>query len=225
MNKKLYVSFDTEMTKLDKEGDMISIGLVDTHGKHAFYAEITDFDKSKMSDWVADNIIPCLLFNECEKVERTQSKLDRRDDDVVTIVIKDTFENVSKCLNDWLDTLISERYSVIQFVSDVACYDFVHIVDLITNKGDAIDLRKDISPTVIDINQLMDMPIVRNIFEITEESFDVGREALLLKITGDESSFCESNVEKNKHNSLFDAVVISILFEHFKDTLGIYKND
>ena len=52
------VYFDCEFTGLTKNCDLISIGLVSETGK-GFYAEFTDYDKSKISDidWMNSNVI------------------------------------------------------------------------------------------------------------------------------------------------------------------------
>ena len=52
------VYFDTEFTGLTKDTDLISIGMVVLNYKtmkwSALYHEFTDYDKSKMNDWVKE---------------------------------------------------------------------------------------------------------------------------------------------------------------------------
>ena len=52
---KLY--FDTEFTGLRKDADLISIGIVDSCEKRMFYAEFTDYDRTKLDGWIKKNVI------------------------------------------------------------------------------------------------------------------------------------------------------------------------
>lgn len=49
--------FDTEFTGLHQNTTLISIGIVSECGK-SFYAELTDYDKSQVDDWLQKNVIP-----------------------------------------------------------------------------------------------------------------------------------------------------------------------
>lgn len=51
--------FDTEFIEDGKTIDLLSIGLVREDGA-TYYAELADADKSKASDWVAENVLPHL---------------------------------------------------------------------------------------------------------------------------------------------------------------------
>ena len=50
------VYFDTEFTGLHKGTTLISIGLIASNGKK-FYAEIVDYDRSQVNDWIKENVI------------------------------------------------------------------------------------------------------------------------------------------------------------------------
>src|SRR5215469_8714770 len=52
--------FDTEFIEDGKTIDLISIGIVAEDGR-TYYAESSDCDRSKASDWVKKNILPHLL--------------------------------------------------------------------------------------------------------------------------------------------------------------------
>ena len=56
---KLY--FDTEFTGLRKDTDLISIGIVDPLYNRYFYAEFTDYDRTKVDCWIKENVIDNLL--------------------------------------------------------------------------------------------------------------------------------------------------------------------
>ncbi len=50
------IFFDTEFTGLHKNTTLISIGCVADSGE-TFYAELTDYDKSQLNDWIKENVI------------------------------------------------------------------------------------------------------------------------------------------------------------------------
>lgn len=56
------IFFDTEFTGLYQDTDLISIGLVSETGE-TFYAELNDFDMSKVDDWIKNNVIKNLRFD------------------------------------------------------------------------------------------------------------------------------------------------------------------
>ena len=49
----MYIFFDTEFTGLQKDTDLISIGLI-TWGGSTFYAEFTDYRKELCDDWIKE---------------------------------------------------------------------------------------------------------------------------------------------------------------------------
>ena len=57
---KLYMDF--EFTGLRKDTTPISLGIVSEDGK-TFYAEFNDYDKNQCDDWINENVIGNLLFN------------------------------------------------------------------------------------------------------------------------------------------------------------------
>lgn len=50
------IFFDTEFTGLHQGTTLMSIGLVDENGR-TFYAELDDYDKQQVDDWIRDNVI------------------------------------------------------------------------------------------------------------------------------------------------------------------------
>ena len=56
---KIY--FDTEFSGLHQGTTLISIGLISECGK-TFYAELTDYDKSQIDDWLQENVIDNLTL-------------------------------------------------------------------------------------------------------------------------------------------------------------------
>jgi hypothetical protein len=55
------VFFDTEFTGLHQKTTLISIGLIAETGE-TFYAELTDYDKEQIDDWLQKNVIENLIL-------------------------------------------------------------------------------------------------------------------------------------------------------------------
>lgn len=105
-------------------------------------------------------------------------------------------------IKDRLESWLS-RFNHVQIISDVAHYDFVLFCELF---GGAFGLPKNVSPTCHDINQ--DIAKFLGISE--QEAFDFNREA-----------FCGLNIgECNKHNALWDAMIIKECHDRIKRERG-----
>lgn len=55
---------DTEFIENGKTIDLISIGVVSEDGRE-LYLQSVEFDESKASDWVKENVLPCLSICPC----------------------------------------------------------------------------------------------------------------------------------------------------------------
>lgn len=106
------IFFDTEFTGLHQNTTLISIGLVAEDGR-TFYAEFTDYDKTQVDDWIQENVIKNLLFD--NKICKDRKHLDNIDVWVVgnTNVVKNDLEN-------WLS-----QFDKIEMWSDCLSYDWV----------------------------------------------------------------------------------------------------
>lgn len=205
-DRSCYVYFDTEFTGLRKDTSLISIGLVSSDGD-TFYAEFTDYNSEYVDKWIQHNVIDKLIHPETV-LDGSHWTMEGKTADIR--------EN----LWEWLARFKKEG-KLIQFVSDVSHYDFVLLVDLLL--GDrtltAIDLPREISPCCLDINQDIATSIQRiKPDDITDEefnknfvpvyaAFDMSREELVSGI----KSF---NCDVNKHNALYDAMVIRAIHQH-----------
>lgn len=164
------IFFDEEFTGLTKDNDLISVGLI-SENNDIFYAEFSDYDINKCSDWVKDNVIANLMHTYDNRILYGDKQL------------------ISKELQNWLD-----KFENIEFISDVCHYDFVNLIDLITDNA----LNFKYNAVCHDINQ--DIAKYYNISE--KEAFDKNRENII-----DEIPYGE------KHNSLYDAKVIKMIYE------------
>lgn len=182
--------FDMEFTGLHKNTTPISIGIISEDGK-TFYAEFADYDKSQCDDWIKENVISNLKF----ELALGETFWEREHDGNVEALCD------RKCVSYWLNTWLSQ-FDTIQFVSDVCHYDFVLLIDLLTNGGTALDLPDNISAVCHDINR-----DIAAYFEVSDrEAFDMNREEILDRLKG-------HHVVGEKHNSLHDAEIIKAIYK------------
>lgn len=212
---KNYIYFDCEFTGLHKNTTLISIGFTTIEG-YSFYAEFTDYDKTQVDDWIEKNVIKNL------RIPVIGSKM-HGGMDSPKWEVKGDREFVKKMLLVWLgwySMMKTPEGSKIQFVSDVCHYDFVLLIDLLTDGGSAFDIPEVISPTCIDINQEIgyilsygEKSLIGFWASIHSEdyeevdapatrAFDINREELATILTDIKYQ------EKFKHNALFDAEII-----------------
>ena len=178
--------FDMEFTGLHKNTTPISIGIVSEDGKK-FYAEFTDYDESQCDDWIKENVTSELLYD----TEKWHEGIADRQ-------MNGNNQIVSYALKDWI-----QQFDKIQFISDVCHYDFVLLIDLLTNGGTALDLPKNISAACHDINQ----DIAKHFNISDSEAFDMSRERIMNDLCGKKNI-----VTGDKHNSLYDAEVIRVIY-------------
>ena len=187
------VFFDMEFTELYQDTEIISIGCY-TEAGEIFYGEITNYNKDKCSDWIKENVINNLNYNGKEYFTRSYPN---------KVFISNIKSEVARQLREWLNSLIKTDNDEIQFISDVCHYDFVLLIDLLCKN--ALYLPDYISPVCIDIN-----PMIAYTYDITDaQAFDITRENILK----------DNNIELKKivkHNSLFDVMVISMIYKLLK---------
>ena len=182
--------FDMEFTGLRQNTTPISIGIVSEDGKK-FYAEFTDYDESQCNDWIKENVIKNL------KLSGMGVGVSDTDENPPLRIVMGDKRYIRQEANEWL-----RQFNKIQFVSDVCHYDFVLLIDLLTNGETALDLPKNISAVCHDINQ-----DIAAYFEVSDrEAFDMNREEILDRLTG-------YRVVGEKHNSLHDAEIIKEIYE------------
>jgi hypothetical protein len=102
------VFFDTEFTGLHQNTTLISIGLVSECGK-SFYAELTDYDKSQVDDWLQENVIDKLTL----EIDGYFGSYDNMN-------VRGETELVQTKLGDWLN-----QFESVEMWSDCLAYDWV----------------------------------------------------------------------------------------------------
>ena len=108
--KKTKIFFDCEFTGLHQNTSLISIGLVAETGE-TFYAELTDYNKSQIDDWLQDNVIANLLIKENSTVGLDYPN---------TRIVIGAIPSVKLYLTEWLS-----KFGEIEIWSDCLSYDWV----------------------------------------------------------------------------------------------------
>lgn len=185
--------FDAEFTGLRKDTTLISLGIISDNGKR-FYAEFNDYDESQCDEWIKNNVINNLHLG------GMGDGISDIDEEPSGIMVRGNKNYVSKELKEWIS-----QFDSIQFVSDVCHYDFVLLIDLLTDNKTALDLPNNISAVCHDINS----DIARHYGISEREAFDKSREEII-------SELCGREVDGTKHNALYDAEVIKEIYDEIK---------
>ena len=192
------IFFDTEFTGLHQKTTLISIGLVSECGK-TFYAELTDYDKSQIDDWLRENVIENLtnqLMLKCsfEYCENGNSVRGLSDTKTLKFHLTKWLEQFSCKFDTDKDgnCQYHKECPKVEMWSDCLAYDWVLFNNIF---GGAFDIPKNVYYIPFDICTL---------FKAKGIDPDINRE-----------EFCKGLVDTSswdggskKHNSLWDAYVI-----------------
>lgn len=192
---KIY--FDTEFTGLHKNTTLISIGLISECGK-TFYAELNDYDKSQIDEWLQNNVINNLIMSEPKEGENEYYVASRHIDNEVgndlyksySLQLRCNKERLKEELTKWLS-----QFEQVEIWSDCLSYDWVLFNDI---WGHAFSIPKNVYYIPFDICTL---------FKEKGIDADVNREEF---IDGFTSSL---DITNKKHNALWDAIVIRECYE------------
>lgn len=136
---KTKIFFDTEFTGLHQKTTLISIGMVSECGKE-FYAEFNDYDESQVDDWIKENVISNLMFNNFIKIiEITDNSL----------YMKGNSDQIKEYLIKWL-----EQFEEIEMWSDCLAYDWMLFNQIF---GHAFNIPKNVYYIPFDICTLFKM--------------------------------------------------------------------
>lgn len=130
---KTKIFFDTEFTGLHQKTTLISMGFVSDCGK-TFYAELIDYDKNQIDEWLQKNVIDKLLNglmlkNSFDGIENVRCLCD-------TLTL-------NKYLTNWLS-----QFKEVEFWSDCLSYDWVLFNEIF---GHAFNIPKNVYYIPFDI--------------------------------------------------------------------------
>ena len=140
MTTKIF--FDTEFTGLQQNTTLISIGLISECGK-TFYAELTDYDRNQVDDWIFDNVIINMLYTGFPKTGLILSN------DINCIEVKANSLSVKEQLGKWLS-----QFEKVEIWGDCLSYDWVLFNQLF---GHAFNIPKNVYYIPFDICTLFKM--------------------------------------------------------------------
>ena len=179
--------FDTEFTGLHQNTTLISIGMI-TEDNYKFYAEFSDFNHSQIDDWIYTNVICKTKFIRSNQMVWNSAK---QTNDLVEVYGNTTY--VTNILKQWLIQLGDH----IEMWSDCLAYDWVLFCELF---GGGMCLPKNIYYIPFDICTM---------FKITNIDPDISRE----QFSQIENDPIMIGKQVEKHNALFDAIVIKKCYE------------
>lgn len=193
MESRTKIFFDTEFTGLHQNTTLISIGLTSECGK-TFYAEFNDYDKTQIDDWLQKNVIANLKFKEPKKGEdeyyvATRSEDNKTPNDLYksySIELRDDTFNIKIQLKQWL-----EQFEDVEMWSDCLAYDWVLFNEIF---GHAFNIPKNVYYIPFDLSTC---------FKLSGVDPDVDREI-----------FAGLDSNNQKHNALWDAMVIKKCYEN-----------
>ena len=145
------IFFDTEFTGLHQNTTLISIGFISECGK-TFYAELTDYDKSQINDWLQTNVIDNLTLRTRENMQHTNGN---------DISVRCDSKNLKGFLEQWLS-----QFDSVEIWSDCLSYDWVLFNQIF---GHAFNIPKNVYYIPFDIctlfyTKLIDPDISRETF-------------------------------------------------------------
>lgn len=149
------IFFDTEFTGLHQNTTLISIGMISEDGKK-FYAELSDYDRSQVNDWINKNVLAHRFIH-----------FQNFEEDIASYFVYGNKTSVCHELKKYL-----AQFDRVELVSDCAHYDMMLFINLF---GTAFDIPKNVCPACYDVNQ--DIAYFHEIDGHT--AFDINREEIL----------------------------------------------
>jgi hypothetical protein len=193
-NPSTNLFFDTEFTGLHQKTTLISIGILSECGR-TFYAELTDYDKSELDEWLQTNVIANLMMHEPEVGEEEYYAATRHSSNPHGNDLYESYSVQLRCnmpkLKDELSKWLSQ-FNHVKMWSDCLAYDWVLFCNIF---GTARDLPSNVYYIPFDIATLMHEKGIDP---------DISREEY--------SGICSTQAIQ-KHNALWDAQVIKKCYE------------
>jgi hypothetical protein len=193
---KTKIFFDTEFTGLHQNTTLISIGLVSDCGK-TFYAELNDYDKSQIDEWLDSNVIKNLLMSAPKQGEDEYFLATRHKDNPVGNDLYESYSVQLRCDKKILEVELGKwlfQFKKVEIWSDCLAYDWVLFNQIF---GHAFNIPKNVYYIPFDICTL---------FKAKGIDPDVSREEFAGNMV--EISTAEHWGSNPKHNALWDAYVI-----------------
>ncbi len=148
--------FDLEFTGLHQATTLVSLGCIADNGI-SFYAEATDYDRSQVSPWIAENVIKNLQLHQYDN-ELPVIHYD------INFSVLGSRRQIGKVFSDWVD-----QFDRVEMWGDCLAYDWVVFCELfpVINEDTAERLPRNIFYIPFDICTL---------FKVKDIDPDISRE-------------------------------------------------
>lgn len=196
------IFFDCEFTGLHKNTTLISIGMVTDHG-HTFYAELIDYDKSQIDQWLQENVLDNLLMSAPKNGEDEYYSATRGESNPIGNSLYNDYSCQLRCNMQELKHHLSQwlaQFEQVEMWSDCLAFDWVLFCDIF---GTAFDVPQNVYYIPFDICTLLKMNGIDP---------DISR-IDLAGILNDP----EYRGSHRQHNALFDAQIIKKCYYKLKE--------
>ncbi len=191
MSNVTKIFMDTEFTGLHQKTTLISIALVAETGQ-SFYAELNDYDKSQIDEWLEQNVIANLQLSPKKEGEDEHYWVERHKDNPKGNCIFNSYSAEYRCsmmdLKEKLEKWLSQ-FEYVEMWSDCLAYDWVLFNQIF---GHAFNIPKNVYYIPFDICTL---------FKLKGIDPDIDRKQFACS---------ESCIE---HNALYDALIIKECYD------------
>ena len=157
------VFFDTEFTGLHAKTTLMSIGVVDENGR-TFYAELDDYDKTQVDDWLENNVVENFTGENTMNMKQLKSALTE------WLAVYDSVEIWSDCLAyDWV--LFNSIFGTAFDIPKNVYYIPFDICTMMKLKGVDPDINReeyafgDVPEVAEKHNALWDAQVIRACYE------------------------------------------------------------
>lgn len=133
------IFFDAEFTGLKQKTKLISIGLISEDGR-TFYAEFIGYDEREINDWLRDNVIANLRFENIRFEVNPALDYEHH-------AMKGYEGTVMTSLNDWLS-----QFDTCEMWSDCLAYDWVLFCELF---GGAFNIPQNVYYIPFDLSTVL----------------------------------------------------------------------
>lgn len=130
------IFFDTEFTGLHQKTTLVSIGLIADSGKQ-FYAELNDFDKTQIDDWLQENVIDNL------DMQTSRAGITRRYEHLDKTVYFGDIKGLKNALTEWFS-----EFGEVEIWTDCLVYDWMLFNEIF---GHAFNIPKNVYYIPFDI--------------------------------------------------------------------------
>lgn len=139
MKPEIKLFFDFEFTSLSPDAQIISLGAISDCGK-SIYAEFSDFDLNRCDDWVKENVVKKLRFN---NEAWGKNAFEESHTEMGSYHGSGPLSSVKRMLFEWISQF--SEYNI-QFVCDCGTFDWYWMLQLLA-EWDEIELTKPECPS------------------------------------------------------------------------------